>query len=139
LRSQFIYCVCFGIAHSLATGAALADPALKQLAGPNPEYQLTADTLATWVLDANPGLAAIQAAAEAAAFRIDPAGSLDDPILGYGVAPLTANDDRSLNQKFDISQKIPWPGTLAARESAARYDALAADRDVDALQLRVIE
>jgi len=139
LRSQFIYCVCFGIALSLATGAALADPALKQLAGPNPEYQLTADTLATWVLDANPGLAAIQAAADAAAFRIDPAGSLDDPMLGYGVAPLTANDDRSLNQKFDISQKIPWPGTLAARESAARYDALAADRDVDALQLRVIE
>ncbi|MCZ6658150.1 MAG: TolC family protein [Gammaproteobacteria bacterium] len=98
----------------------------------------TADQLVAWVLEANPGLAAIQAAAEAAAFRIDPAGSLDDPMLSYGVAPLTANEDRGLNQKIDFSQKIPWPGTLAAREAAARYDALAADRDVDALKLRVV-
>lgn len=126
------------MALSLATGSASGDPAFEKHAGFNPENQLTADGLAAWVLEANPGLAAIQAAAEAAAFRIDPAGSLDDPMLSYGVAPLTSNGDRGLNQKVDFSQKVPWPGTLAARESAARYDALAADRDVDALQLRVI-
>ncbi len=102
------------------------------------QASFTADQLVAWVLEANPGLAAIQAAAEVAAFRIDPAGSLDDPMLSYGVAPLTANEDRSLNQKVDFSQKIPWPGTLAAREAAARYDALAADRQVDALKLRVV-
>jgi outer membrane protein TolC len=99
---------------------------------------MTADNLASWVLEANPGLAAIEAAAEAAAHRIEPEGSLDDPMLSYAVAPLTAGADRSLNQKIDFSQKIPWPGTLAARESAARFEAVAADRDVDLLRLRVV-
>jgi outer membrane protein TolC len=99
---------------------------------------MTADDLASWVLDANPGVAAIEAAAEAAAHRIEPEGSLDDPMLSYAVAPLTAGADRSLNQKIDFSQKIPWPGTLAARESAARFEAVAADRDVDILRLRVV-
>lgn len=138
MRTLLLPRVCFGIALSLATGAALGEPTLEQYAGHSPDNQLTADTLAALVLEANPGLAAIQAAAEAAAFRIGPAGSLDDPMLSYGVAPLTANGDRNLNQRVDFSQKIPWPGTLAARESAARYDALAADSDVDALRLRVI-
>ncbi|MCH9670540.1 MAG: TolC family protein [Gammaproteobacteria bacterium] len=101
-------------------------------------FPLTADSLASWVLEANPGLAAIEAAAEAAAYRVDPAGSLDDPTFSYAVAPLTASADRSLNQKFEFSQKIPWPGTLAAREAAARHEAISADRDVDALRLRVI-
>lgn len=100
--------------------------------------RLTAEGLAAWVLEVNPGLVAIKAAAEAASFRIDPAGSLDDPTLSYGVAPLTAGADRGLNQRVDFSQKIPWPGTLAAREEAARYAAVAADHDVDALRLRVI-
>lgn len=99
---------------------------------------LTADSLASWVLEANPGLAAIEAAAAAAAYRVDLAGSLDDPTLSYAVAPLTASADRSLNQKFEFSQKIPWPGTLAARGAAARHEAISADRDVDALRLRVI-
>ncbi len=99
---------------------------------------LTAEGLVAWVLEANPGLVAIEAAAESAAFRIDPAGSLDDPMLSYGAAPLTASGDRGLNQRIDFNQRIPWPGTLAAREAAARYDAVAADRDVNALRLRVI-
>jgi cobalt-zinc-cadmium efflux system outer membrane protein len=99
---------------------------------------LTAKKLAEWVIKANPGLASLHAAAEAAAYRIDPAGSLDDPRLSYGTAPLTSGSDTGLDQKIDFSQKIPWPGTLAARESVARHEAVAADRDVDALKLRVI-
>ncbi|MEX2496366.1 MAG: TolC family protein [Woeseia sp.] len=123
---------------ALTASTVCGSPAPQQSAGAPPAQQMTDDDLASWVLDANPGLAALRAAAEAAAFRIDPAGSLDDPMLSYGVAPLTAGADRSLNQKFDISQKIPWPGTLAAREDAARYDALVAERDVDALRLQVV-
>ena len=117
--------------------AALADSANQEKTAEHAE-RLTAEGLAARVLEANPGLVAVEAAAEAAAFRVDPAGSLDDPMLSYGVAPLTAGGDRGVNQRVDFNQKIPWPGTLAARESAARYDALAAERDVDALRLRVI-
>lgn len=123
---------------ALAAGSVRAAPPSQEHEGPAPGQPLTAESLASWVLTANPGLAALQAAAEAANYRIEPAGSLDDPMLSYGVAPLTAGANRSLNQTIDISQKIPWPGTLAARESAARFEAVAAERDVDSLRLQVI-
>jgi len=102
------------------------------------DQNLTADQLVSWVLEVNPGLAAIQAAAEAAAYRIDPAGALDDPVLSYGIAPLTHNASQGVNQRFDFSQKIPWPGTLSAREAVARNDALAVSSEADMLQLLVI-
>lgn len=96
---------------------------------------MTADELVRRVLENNPGLAAAGAATEAAFYRVEPAGSLDDPMLGYGVAPLTASADRSLNQRIEFSQRIPWPGTLAAREAEARHDARVTDADRDALVL----
>lgn len=123
--------------------AALAALSVSAPASPAPDSRseldasdpLTAERLVALVLAANAGLAAAEAAATAAAHRIDPAGSLDDPVLSYGVAPLTAGADRSLNQRIDVSQKIPWPGTLDARESAARYEEIAARRDTDAARL----
>ncbi len=137
MRSYQLRCVGICTALAFAAGAAWGNPAQQNTSREYPET-LTAEVLAAWVLEANPGLAAIQAAAESAAYRVDPAGSLDDPMLSYGVAPLTAGGERGLNQRIDFSQKIPWPGTLAAREAAARYEAVVADRDVDALRLQVI-
>jgi outer membrane protein, heavy metal efflux system len=99
---------------------------------------LTAETLVQWVIEANPGLSAAEAAAEAAAFRIEPAGSLEDPMLSYEVAPLTAGDNRSLHQNIAVSQVIPWPGTLAAREAAARHESVAAARVADSLRLQIV-
>jgi outer membrane protein TolC len=137
LPSNYLRCGGFSAALVLAS-VTWGESTPPEHTGPETESTLTADGLASWVLEANPGLAAIQAAADSAAHRIDPAGSLDDPVLSYGLAPLTASAHRSLNQKLDFSQKIPWPGTLAAREAAARYEAVSADRDVDALRLLVI-
>ncbi len=119
----------------------VAAPTWAQLAEPpadKPQQLLTADQLVEWVLAANPGLAAARSAADAATYRIDSAAALDDPLLSYSVAPLTTSADRSLNQRLDISQKFPWPGTLAARELTARSDALAADADVDSLRLNIV-
>ena len=121
-----------------AAGSVSAAPAFQEPGEPELNQPMTADDLAVWVLEANQGLAAIEATAEAAAYRIEPAGSLDDPMLSYGAAPLTAGADRGLNQSVDVSQKIPWPGTLAARESAAIFDSVAAERDVDSLRLQVV-
>ncbi len=98
----------------------------------------TAEALVQWVLEANPGLAAAEATAEAASYRIEPAGSLEDPMLSYDVAPLTAGAGRSLHQSIAVSQEIPWPGTLAAREAAARHETVAAARDADSLRLRIM-
>ncbi len=138
MRAIPIRCAVFSAVLALAAGPVWGDPALLEPAAPEAGQPLTADQLVTWVLESNPGLAAIQAAADAAAYRIDAAGSLDDPLLSYGIAPLTADASRGLNQKLEFSQKIPWPGTLAAREAAAQHDAIAADRNVEALRLRVI-
>ena len=138
MPSRHLLCAVSSAVLAFGTASVYSDPVPGEHVRPEPGQALTAENLATWVLEANPGLEAIRAAAEAAAYRVDPAGSLDDPTLGYAVAPLTANADRSLSQKFEFSQKIPWPGTLAAREEAARHEAVSADRNVDALRLRVI-
>ncbi len=99
---------------------------------------LSADRLVAMVLQENPGIAELSAAAEAAAFRVEPAGSLDDPVFSYAFAPRTfGREGQGLNQKIELSQSIPWPGTLAAREQAARSLASAADESVDELRLHV--
>jgi outer membrane protein TolC len=91
--------------------------------------RLTVDGLVGAVLEQSPRLRAAEAAAEAAAYRIDPAGSLDDPMLSYSAAP------RSSDQNVDFSQRIPWPGTLRAREAVAETEAAAARWSVGADQL----
>lgn len=125
-------------AFSLASAIVLGDAPLTETGDGKAGPALTADTLAAWTLQANPGLAAALASAESAAFRIDPAGSLDDPVLSYSAAPNTADSPRGLQQKLDFSQKIPWPGTLATRQEAARHEAAASDLELDALRLEVI-
>lgn len=102
-----------------------------------PAGGLTADELAGQVLKANPGLASLRAAAEAAVHRIEPAGALDDPMLSYTVPPWTVGSARGIQQKLDLRQRFPWPGTLDARADVARREAAAAGLDVDALQLIV--
>ena len=102
------------------------------------EHTLTADSLVASVLRVNPGIAELSAAAKAAAFSVEPAGSFDDPVLSYAFAPRTfGREGQGLNQKIELSQSIPWPGTLAAREQAARSSSLAASESVDALRLHV--
>ncbi len=101
------------------------------------EATITEVELVEQVLEANPGLASLRAAAEAATYRIEPAGSLDDPMLSYATAPRTAGTNR-LNQRVEFSQRFPWPGTLDAREAVARYEAAAAGGDVESLELEVV-
>lgn len=101
----------------------------------------TADQLVTWVWQQNPGVAELNAAAEVAVHRIEPAGALDDPTLGYVFAPETLGTDggngQGLNQKVEFSQKIPWPGTLAARQSVAEHHAEMAQQDIELLRLQL--
>ena len=137
MRIPSICLMALSLLPGVVTVNAVAAPLAPILAEPEAGEPLTADTLVDLVLAANAGLAAAEAAASAAAHRVDPAGSLDDPMLSYGVAPLTAGADRSLNQRIEISQKIPWPGTLAARESAARYEEIAARQGADVVRLRL--
>lgn len=101
---------------------------------------ITAGSLVNMVLERNPGIDALLAIEEAAKYQIDPASSLDDPTFSYGFAPKTldADDGRGLNQNIKISQKVPWPGTLAAREQEALQESRVAHEDVNVLRLRLI-
>lgn len=102
------------------------------------ENTLTPDLLVDLVLRVNPGIAELSAAAEAAVFSVKPAGSLDDPVFSYAMAPRTfGREGQGLNQKIELSQSIPWPGTLAAREQSAHSSAIAANESVDALRLHI--
>lgn len=119
------------IAGLLAAGVLGAAPSAAQQAPEASAFgpTLTGTALVDRVLERNAGLAAVEAAAEAAAYRIEPAGSRDDPMLSIAAAP------RSSEQNIEFSQRLPWPGTLSAREAAARHAASAAETSVDAQRL----
>jgi outer membrane protein, heavy metal efflux system len=127
-------CRCLGAA--LALGAALPSAAIP----PNLELAeaqvLDERLLIAQVLERNPGLAALRAAAEAAARRSVAAGALDDPMLSYANAPRTL--DSGLDQRVEVSQKFPWPGTLDARKAVSRHRAAAAGENLAALRLEVV-
>jgi outer membrane protein TolC len=99
--------------------------------------QITVPQLVELVLTHNPELKAQQAAAEAANYRIAPAGALDDPALSYSTAPNTISGSRRLNQRLELSQPLPWPGKLALRKQAAQEEARAVAEDEEILRLQI--
>ncbi len=77
--------------------------------------------------------------ARAAASRIRPAGALPDPMLNVGVMDLTLPRFRFHESDFtevdvELSQQLPWPGTLGARTRAAQATALSATANVSLLR-----
>lgn len=137
-----------------AAGKRFALPALLLLLGatangaaaatsPNDE-RLDADKLVDRVLSANAGLAAMRSAVDAAEARIEPAGALPDPRLRVTTAPRTfdgfttpAGRERGISGIVDLSQDVPWPGTLDLRADAARREAAAAGEGVEVMRLRL--
>jgi outer membrane protein TolC len=113
---------------------ALAAPAsaTAQSAAPGDSLlqRLTAEALAE-----NPALAARRAGAAAALARVRAAGALPDPTLDVGLMDLTLPRfavHESDFTEFDVqlSQELPWPGTLGARTRAASSTARARQSDV---------
>jgi len=99
---------------------------------------LDREALIARVLERNPTVRAARYAWRAALERYPQVTSLDDPMLGAGVAPRSIGsstvDDAP---KFDLSQKLPFPGKLALRGEAALAEAEAASHDVEAVRLRL--
>lgn len=90
------------------------------------------------VLRRNPSVRSARWAWKAALARYPQATSLDDPVLGYGVAPAsfgsTVVDDA---HKVDLSQRFPFPGKLSLRGEIALAEADAAEHDVEAVRIRL--
>src|SRR2546426_976729 len=116
-----------------ALGQGLAAP----IAGDSVLQSLVAEAL-----DRNPTVAQRQAAVRAATLRIRPAGSLPDPMLSVGVMDLLLphfefNRSDFTEVDVELSQEIPWPGSLGARSGVVRAAAAGARAAVNALRNRM--
>ncbi len=99
---------------------------------------LTPQALIAAIEANNPDLRSVAAAAEAAAFRIEPAGALGDPTFSYGVAPNSIGSDIGVRHIGQFSQSLPWPGKRDLRRTIATHTADAVARELDATRLELI-
>lgn len=91
----------------------------------------------------NPGLAQINARAEAMAAIPSQAGSLPDPVVSFNALnlPTDSFDTRQepmTQMQFGVSQSIPFPGKLSLNEQAAAFAAEAASHDVTEARWRLL-
>ena len=98
---------------------------------------LTAESFTSAVLARNASLSAMRQALVAAVSDIRPAGALPDPMLSVSAAPRTFGSAMGPGEDIEVSQALPWWGTLEARKEIARADAELARHDLAALRLRL--
>src|SRR2546428_48970 len=96
-------------------------------------------SLVAEALAGTPTVAQRQAAVRAATLRIRPAGSLPDPMLTVGVMDLLLphfefNQSDFTEVDVELSQEIPWPGSLGARAGVVRAAAAGARAEEGALR-----
>src|SRR2546430_14427895 len=101
-------------------GPALGQASAAPIVGDSALQSLVAEALAR-----SPTVAKRQAAVRAATLRIRPAGSLPDPMLTVGVMDLVLphfefNQSDFTEADIELSQEIPWPGSLGARSGVVR-------------------
>ena len=107
----------------LARGAEEHDP----LAGLS---RLERGALVQTVLERNPSLEAARQAWRAASARPAQVGALEDPMLSYGIAPLSiGSSDVNFGQEIRVEQPIPFPGRRSLRRGQAEAEAEAALSD----------
>ncbi len=87
----------------------------------------------------HPTVAQRQAAVRAATLRIRPAGSLPDPMLSVGVMDLLLphfefNRSDFTEVDVELSQELPWPGSLGARSGVVRAAAAGARAEEGAVR-----
>jgi len=104
---------------------------------------LTLERAIDTALRDNPGLAEMQARAEAIAAIPSQAGTLPDPMVSFNAMNLPMDtfdisQEEMTQMQIGISQTIPFPGKLALREQAAGYEAGAAIDNVDEIRLRLV-
>jgi outer membrane protein TolC len=90
------------------------------------------------VLERNPNLRAAHYAWTAALERYPQASALEDPVLGYSLAPRSLDSSEvDPGQRFDLSQRLPFPGKLRLRGSAALAEAEVSAHEFAALRVQL--
>ncbi|EQD27700.1 outer membrane efflux protein, partial [mine drainage metagenome] len=98
---------------------------------------LTAGSFTAAVLARNASLSAMRQALVAAVSGIRSAGALPDPMLSVSAAPRAFGSAMGTGEDIEVSQALPWWGTLEVRKEIARADAEVARHDLEALRLRL--
>ncbi len=101
------------------------------------------DSLVNEALQNNPEIKAARATWEAATKRPSQAGSLPDPMVGFGwqnvsFDGITLTDDPDSWIMFSFSQEFPFPGKLGLREKIADEEAQAQEQFYQSTLRRVI-
>jgi cobalt-zinc-cadmium efflux system outer membrane protein len=128
-----------GVVALTASGAVRpAEPAPSQAAG-----ALALEDAVTRAVAANPGLAEMQARAEAMAAIPSQAGSLPDPMLSFSALNFPTDSfergqEPMTQLLIGIEQSLPFPGERALKERAAEFDSEAAQSNVDESRLRLV-
>jgi len=104
---------------------------------------LSLEEAVSTAIQGNPGLAEMQARADAMAAIPSQAGSLADPMvsftaLNFPVDTFSRDQEPMTQLVFGIEQSLPFPGKLALKERAAEFDADAAVSNVEEARLRLI-
>jgi outer membrane protein TolC len=104
---------------------------------------LSLKTATQQVIQDNPNLAQMQTRAQAMAAIPSQEGSLPDPQISFNamslpVSSFSTRPEDMTQMSFGVSQALPFPGKLALREQAARYEAEAASLSADELRLALL-
>ncbi len=145
LQNHSFYCIGLAVAVVLsAAGASIADTdapdgltASDGIVVPLADPKLR--PLLDEVLDRNPRLARLAAEAAAAAQRAPQVKALPDPtasLTWFLMSPQTRVGP--LRASVNISQSLPWFGTLKLEEQAAMWEAAASRARVEAARLEVV-
>ena len=128
---------------AVAASYQAADPVRLAQPQPAPQGKPQPRTLAQCLevaLAQSPEIQAAQKKVQSAAYRVPQAASLPDPQLGITTLPepiQTAAGQQELG--LQVGQKFPWPGKLDLRAQVAQAQLEAAQAELVATQLSVIE
>ncbi len=112
---------------------------LVHMAAPSFGTELTLEAVIRVVLERNPSLDQMRAAAEAAAARYPQVTSLDDPALSFNTAPGSAfSSNTDYAARIELSQKFLFPGKRSLKGQVANAEAAAATRDIDDTRLSLV-
>ncbi len=90
-------------------------------------------------LVANRELESMRQAWRAALAAVPGAGSLEDPMARYSIAPLSLGSDAPFGQRIELSQKLPFPGKRRFAVDVAVAEAEAMRGDLRAARLMIAE
>jgi outer membrane protein, heavy metal efflux system len=89
------------------------------------------------VLARNPDVESARQAWRATLAEVRQASALEDPMLSYGLAPLSVGGDAPFGQRVELSQKLPWPGKRRLAGEAAIAEAEAMKGELDSVRLEL--